>query len=172
VSPWADRDVRVTAQDGPQRTYEILYSSRIPADDLESVVEALRAEGIEPETSRMEYRSWGEDPIMIGLRIAAVWVAKTVVEAMVKPSAEAAGIEIRDSLVRAIGVLRHRLHDGGHYEVEVSVADRFVAYDVPADDQEDAAWSAMIADFELRPNVGGHRYWDGDRGWLTLDELG
>jgi len=154
-----------------QRTYEVLYSGSVPPKTVDSVVDVLRADGIEPETARVEYRSQEPDPLMLAVSVVIAWGGKVTVEGLIKPTADAIGLEVRDALIRASRGLRNRLEAGGRYEVLVSAGDVFfVAYDVPANDQEDRAWDAMRADFEARPTVGGRRHWSPDRGWLTEAE--
>jgi hypothetical protein len=68
-------------------------------------------------------------------------------------------------------VLKHKLTDGGSYEVRVSVGDRSIEYHVPADDQEDDAWSEMLPNFESHPDLDGARYWRRGQGWITEEQL-
>jgi len=142
---------------------EIAFSSTVPPPVRDAILADLHAKAIQPSVQRLEYRSIDADPIVVALTVVITFV--------VKPTAEAIGVEIRDALALAAATLKGRLGLGGTYEVTVEAGDRRVRYSVPANEHEDDAWAAMSEDFDGRPETDRDRHWWPGKGWLTDPEI-
>jgi hypothetical protein len=147
----------------PESHVEIAFSDTVSADARAAILADLAARAIKPTVTRLEYRSIDVPPVVIALTVVITYV--------IKPTAEAVGVQIRDSLTLACVSLRGRLGLGGTYIVTIEAGERRVAYWVPADQQEGEAWVAMFEDFDRRPDVGLTRRWWPGKGWMTDPEI-
>jgi hypothetical protein len=147
----------------PDIHIEVAFSSTVPTQVRESVLSELRAKGFEPTVRHLAYASTELDPKVLAFTVLITY--------LLKPSAEALGIQIRDALTLAANTLKGQLGLDGTYLVTVETKDRQVRYWVPANEHEDEAWRRMGDDFSRRPETDRDRRWWPGKGWLTDPEI-
>ena len=144
------------------------YAPAMPqSDNFDRFVARVRADGISPRTTVVATSSTGSETTVIWAA-ALAWVLKPVVEGIARPTAEAVGEAIRDSLRQAARCLRQRVLQPATLRVVVEASGKRVCFELPPDENraDSPAWDAMLDELDARPDATSCRYWIDGR-WVT-----